>query len=146
MNRVTKTINELIPIMEQHFEAGQPFKLFPKGTSMLPTLKQGIDSVLLIRSENIKKYDIVLYKRKSGQIVLHRVVGKNKAGYIICGDNQMMFEYGIDANQILAKALGYYKDFTYISADSREFVKNARKISSKRNIKHILKLFGKIRV
>ncbi len=140
MQRIVKNIAELIPIMEQHFEEALPFKLFPRGTSMLPTLRQGIDSVLLVRSEKIKRFDIVMYKRKSGQIVLHRIIGKNKYGYILCGDHQLNPEYGIEAKQIIAKVLGYYKGSTYIQSDSWKFVMSAIKIDFKRNTKRILNL------
>ena len=58
----------------------------PIGISMLPFLKEGRDSVRLVRpSVDPQKYDIVLY-RVRGEYVLHRIIGFDGDSYIICGE------------------------------------------------------------
>lgn len=65
-------------------------KISPKGTSMLPFLKEGRDSVLVV-PDMPKKYDIALYE-KNGVYVLHRVLEVTPEGYITCGDNSCVHE------------------------------------------------------
>ncbi|MCI5793991.1 MAG: S24/S26 family peptidase [Ruminococcus sp.] len=72
------------------------------GDSMMPLIKQGRD-VLVISVVNgrLKRYDIPLYKRDSGQYVLHRILKVRKNDYVICGDNRCNKEYGITDRHII---------------------------------------------
>jgi len=78
----------------------------------MPLLRQGKDSVILIKSETApKKRDILFYKRSSGQFVLHRIVGLSKDGsYVLCGDNQTALEKGITDEMIIATVSAVYRD------------------------------------
>ena len=77
------------------------------GTSMLPLIRQGQD-LLVIEPPGgrLKKYDIALYRRDSGQYVLHRVLKVRKNDYIICGDNRWHRETGITDRHILGVLVG----------------------------------------
>lgn len=99
----------------------------PVGTSMNPMLYERKDTVKLVKAEDIKKYDVILYQRKNGSFVLHRVVGKNKKGYILCGDNQFIKEYGITDDMIIGKMEGFYKGERYITADDKKYKKYYKK-------------------
>lgn len=59
------------------------------GVSMLPMLKQGRDLFILKKKtdQRCKKYDVVLYYRKPGQYVLHRIVEVHEKEYVVLGDN-----------------------------------------------------------
>lgn len=83
-------------------ENGGEFRLYPRGTSMLPLLREGKDSVCLIKADDIlKKNDIVFYLRDDGHYVLHRIVGVSENGFILCGDNQTALEKFIKKEQII---------------------------------------------
>lgn len=82
----------------------------PKGTSMFPLLNSKCNIIVVKPQLPLKKYDVALYKRKSGEYVLHRVLGKNEQGYIFCGDNQWKLEYGIKDSQIVATLREWYKN------------------------------------
>ena len=59
------------------------------GNSMLPLIREGRDLIILKKPEGrLKKYDVPLYKRDSGQYVLHRVLKVRESDYVICGDNR----------------------------------------------------------
>lgn len=59
------------------------------GDSMMPMLKDKVDLVKIVEAKGIlKKYDVPLYKRPTGEYVLHRIVAVKKNHYIICGDNR----------------------------------------------------------
>lgn len=81
------------------------------GDSMMPLIKQGRD-VLVISVVNgrLKRYDIPLYKRDSGQYVLHRILKVRKNDYVICGDNRCNKEYGITDRHIIGVLSSIIRD------------------------------------
>ena len=109
--RIELTLAESEPLIREVTEGGGEFRLFPKGTSMLPLLRQGKDSVALIKAEEgLRVGDIPLYKRENGDFVLHRIVKIEKDGNLtMCGDNQTALERGIRAEQVIAKTAAIYR-------------------------------------
>lgn len=74
----------------------------PRGVSMLPFLKEGRDSVRLVKPNRApEKYDIVLYRVRN-EYVLHRIIGFDGDNYIICGDNCRGWERGHGREDIIA--------------------------------------------
>ncbi len=72
-----------------------------RGVSMRPLLRQGKDVVMIKKREgHCKKYDTVLFLRKSGKYVLHRILKIDGNQYWIVGDNCVTGEM-VDENQIL---------------------------------------------
>ncbi|MBQ9673568.1 MAG: S24/S26 family peptidase [Ruminococcus sp.] len=81
------------------------------GDSMFPLIKQGRD-LLIIEKPNgrLKKYDIPLYKRDSGQYVLHRILKVRENDYVICGDNRSNKEYGVTDRHIIGILTGIIRN------------------------------------
>lgn len=129
---------DLWPVMAEQLDAGKTVRFAPKGVSMLPLIRQDLDTVVIKTAPpKLKKYDLALYRRKNGQFVLHRVVGVNKDGsYVMCGDNQYWRECGITGENILAMAVGYYKGNEYISFDDENYIKYSKKRVRKQYIKY----------
>jgi hypothetical protein len=101
---------ELYPLMSEVLASGGEFRLYPKGTSMLPLLREGRDSVVLVAKKALKKQDICLYRRKGGEFVLHRLVDLDKEGNpVFCGDNQTVREYGVPVESVLAVVSAFYR-------------------------------------
>ena len=95
-------LEALMPLMEEALAAGGSVRFSPKGTSMLPFLRQGIDQVVLSPlPEQLRKYDLPLYRRDNGQYVLHRIVGVGDT-YTCVGDNQFELEHGVRGDQMIA--------------------------------------------
>lgn len=91
-------------------ESGGEFRIYPKGTSMLPLIVQGRDSVALTKpSGELKKGDIAFYLRDNGQYVLHRVVRAENGVYSMCGDNQLNIEHGIEQRHIIGVVSKIYR-------------------------------------
>ena len=112
MNNGEFYLADAIEVIEEILAGGGEFRMYPKGTSMLPLIKQGKDSVVLKRKFDciVKKYDIAFYRRRSGQFVLHRVMKiEDDGSYTMCGDNQTQLEYGIKAEQIIGYVDRMYK-------------------------------------
>lgn len=97
------TMQELLPFIEEALNNDKTFTIPITGTSMLPLLVQGRDTVTLKKCDApLKKGDLPLYRRKDGAFVLHRVVQVNSDNsYTMCGDNQFLKEKGIEHSQII---------------------------------------------
>lgn len=99
----------LMPLIKERLAAGQSVRFSPKGTSMLPMLRQGIDSVVLSPlPEKLKKYDLPLYRRADGSFVLHRVI-KVADAYTCIGDNQFQTEPGLTHDQMIGVVTAFYR-------------------------------------
>ena len=87
------------------------------GSSMLPMLRPRRDLLIIERpSESLKRYDVALYRRDSGQYVLHRVLKACKDGYTMCGDHQWQREFGVTDRQIIGVLIAFVRDGKEISA------------------------------
>ena len=70
---------ELLPIIDQKLKDGGKVSFTPYGISMMPLLFPGRDSVTIeTPKRDLRKNDIVFYRRKNGQFVLHRVESVKK--------------------------------------------------------------------
>lgn len=100
-------LEALMPLIQEELAAGKTVRFSPRGTSMLPMLRQGIDRVVLSAlPETLRKYDIPLYQRENGQYVLHRIVDADRT--ITCmGDNQFEAEAGLRREQMIAVVTGF---------------------------------------
>lgn len=102
-------------MIREQLAKGQTVQFKPKGTSMRPMLRQGVDSVVLAPlPAKLKKYDLPLYKRDNGQYVLHRIVEAGDT-YTCIGDNQYVYEYGVRPDQMIGLVIGFYRDQEYHS-------------------------------
>ena len=119
MKNIDFSMNDLVPVILEVVESGGEFRLFPRGTSMLPLLREGQDSVILVKKGPLSVGDICLYRRENGQFVLHRLVGHAKDGTLsFRGDNQSETEHGIHEEQVLAVVSAYYRGDKRISVGS----------------------------
>lgn len=102
------TLHDVLPAIKSVVESGNEASFIPEGISMRPMLSGGRDEIVLKRARfPLKKYELPLYVRSNGTIVLHRVVkvyrrkdGKN--AYLFRGDNTFVTEHGIEDSNIIA--------------------------------------------
>ena len=103
-----------MPLFREQLDRGSTVRFSPRGTSMLPMLRQGIDQVVLSPlPEKLNRFDLPLYQRSNGQYVLHRIVGEKDGAYICMGDNQFQKERGIVREQLIAVVSGCYRNGKY---------------------------------
>lgn len=134
------SLEELWPLMAEQIAEGKSVRFGPKGISMLPLVRQFQDTVVIKKApEKLKKYDIPLYRRDNGQFVLHRVVGENADGYIMCGDNQCVYEYGITDKHILALAEGLYRGDEYVSFADEKYISYSHRRVRRQAFKRFLR-------
>ena len=116
------SLAELEPIMLEVLNSGAEFVMKTHGISMTPMLSDGMDEVVLVKPYGkLNKYDVALFKRHDGQFVLHRVVGENSQGYIFRGDNQIVNEYGVTDDMIVAVMNAYIKNGKRINVTDGEY-------------------------
>lgn len=96
---------EIFELIRERVEAGGTAKLVVTGRSMEPLFKDGLTVVELSAPRKIKKYDIVLYVRPDGNVVLHRVVKLRGEVLWLRGDNEVVTEVGILARFVAAVAV-----------------------------------------
>lgn len=95
---------ELLPQYEILLAQGQTdLPLVITGHSMHPFLVNGRDTVFLSPLVDApRRGEMVLYRRDSGQYVLHRVYRVQKDGYTMVGDGQSRTEKGVRHDQMIA--------------------------------------------
>lgn len=114
---------ELEPLLREVLEADGTFRITVTGTSNLPTLHPGRDTVVLGRVNGpLRKLDLPLYRRANGQYVLHRVVSTEADGtYTCCGDHQWMKEPGIRLDQVIACVVSICRNGREFSAFNKRY-------------------------
>jgi len=102
------SISQIVEVMNVAFEKNLKFEMPVNGTSMLPFIHAG-DLVTLekITNSQIKKKDVIFYKRDNGQYVLHRVYKIKNNCLFILGDNQLNIEKNVRYDQVIAKMVSY---------------------------------------
>ena len=91
-----------MPLIQEALAAGKSVSFSPMGFSMLPMLRQGIDTVTLSPiSGELRKYDLPLYRRENGKYILHRIIRAGET-YTCMGDNQLEPETGLHRDQMIA--------------------------------------------
>ena len=115
-------MEELAPVIEETLGSGGTFEISIKGTSMLPLLVEGRDSVVLTAATDfLKKDDIPFYRRADGSFVLHRVWKAENGVYTMCGDNQWVKETGIEHSQIIGVVASIRRNGRELSVGSMRY-------------------------
>ncbi len=108
-NTHRKSIGDMVPVIDEVISAGGNVRLDVKGYSMWPLLRSEIDSVLLKKPTDIKKYDVVLFKRTDGTFALHRIVKITNSSLTTVGDNQYIFDQTVTPDAVIAKAVEFQR-------------------------------------
>lgn len=91
-----------MPLIRERLDAGGTVRFSPMGISMMPMLRQGIDTVTVSPlPEKLQKYDLPLYQRTDGKYILHRIVEAGDT-YTCIGDNQFVYETGLTHDRMIA--------------------------------------------
>lgn len=117
------TLDEIYPAIKETLLSGGTVELPITGTSMFPLLKASRDTVIIKADSNYSIGDIIFYRRDDGHFVLHRIVGTDENGFILCGDNQTQLEKNIENRHIIAKVIEINRDGKVISAQDPKYLK-----------------------
>lgn len=103
IGKVTLTdMADIVNLSMPFLEMGKEIKFTVVGNSMHPLFCNQRDKVIVAKAQKVKKRDVILYRRQDGSYILHRVVGKGKLGFKLCGDDQIAIEYPVKREDIIA--------------------------------------------
>jgi signal peptidase len=103
---------EMFPVIKEILEGGGRAWITVTGMSMYPFLREDEDSVELSSTsiDTIKRGDIVLIKRVTGEYILHRVLRREKESFYIIGDAQQWIEGPLMPEQLIAVVTAVKRD------------------------------------
>lgn len=130
-------LSDFEPIIREVVGSGGEFVMKTHGTSMLPLLSDGNDSVVLASKAHFEVGDVVFYKRPNGQYVLHRIVGKRADGFVMRGDNQIINEYGITSEHIIAVMRAFIRNAKRTDVNDEDYKKYVSSLKFKYRKKKI---------
>lgn len=111
-------LDQLGKLAEERLKAGQQVRLTVVGNSMYPLFRSKCDSVVLAPiSGDIKKNDVVLYRRKNGQYVMHRIIQRKHGVYAANGDNQAWVEKPLYREQLLGRMIAFVRNGKYVTVN-----------------------------
>lgn len=85
-------MNNLSPL-EREILSGKPVVTLTYGDSMEPLLYNKSTRVVIVKTTgSLKKYDLPVYKRDTGQFVMHRIIKADNEFYYTRGDNRTGLE------------------------------------------------------
>lgn len=125
---------------KEYLESNKVLIYSTTGTSMLPLIREGLDTVQIEKpNRKIRKYDVVLYVRDNGQYVLHRVVRVRKDGYVLIGDNQYILEKGVRRDQIIGIMVAVFRGEKLVKTTSMKYKLYSRRIVWFRFLRRVIK-------
>lgn len=130
--------NDLIyETLKKELEKKGEIAFSPRGNSMWPTLKNKAQTVLIKKkTDRLDIYDVGLYYRNDGKIVLHRVVKVESDCYVFCGDSQFYLEK-VSENHVIGVMEGFYRGKKYIEVTDEKYVKKIKKLYKHNKIRKI---------
>lgn len=104
MEKLICSPTEFVGIIEKTISEGGKMPLVVTGNSMRPFLKDGRDIVWLEKccETDFKKGKILLFRRASGKIVLHRVLKIETDGTLVMNGDAQLWCENIKNDQVLA--------------------------------------------
>ncbi len=132
-----REFKEIWPLISEIISSGGEAPIYPNGQSMLPLIRPGKDMVTIVAPSELKKDDIVLFVRQTGQFVLHRIVCIKKDYCNMIGDNEKAIEFKIPVSNVLAKVKSIQRDGEIVDFDSKEYKKYLKKLHRKINFNRL---------
>ena len=101
MKKRVVDIYEYMAMLRELVEEGKEVSLLITGNSMSPFLIHERDYIYFKKPDRpLRRGDMVFYRRKNGQYVMHRICRVTAEGFDIVGDGQSVIERGVRREQI----------------------------------------------
>lgn len=102
--------------IEELLKQGNTIQIHTQGYSMYPMFVPGRDEAVIQQAvpAKLKRGEVVLYRRKSGILVLHRIWKRKPDGFYMVGDNQTEIEGPLEESQIKGVLLAFIRKGKYI--------------------------------
>lgn len=107
---------EYMAVLEDMVDQGMEVTLNVSGTSMEPFLVHKRDSVYLgTPTRPLRAGDVVCYRRRNGQYVMHRIMKRRGNQFFLAGDHQTTLEGPVEREQIFAVMLSANRNGRWIT-------------------------------
>ena len=103
---VPVALKNILPVIDEMLYSGGKVTFTTNGASMQPILKSG-DSVTLIKANEYKNGDVVLFRKEDGKFILHRIIRIRGNEVLTQGDSLSSIDEPIDKSKILGKAIAF---------------------------------------
>lgn len=102
--------------IEELLEQGNTIQIHTQGYSMYPMFIPGRDEAVIKQAvpADLRRGDVVLYRRKTGILVLHRIWKHTSDGFYMVGDNQTEIEGPLEDSQIKGVLMAFIRKGNYI--------------------------------
>lgn len=132
-------LKDALPVVLSAIESENGFHFYQHGTSMLPMLRDGIDSVVIVSKDRIKPTvgDVIFYRRKNGDFVLHRIIAEKNGAFTTCGDNQTVPEKNVSEASVIGVLMSFYRGDELVMRDNDDYCKYVKKRLSTRRCRYI---------
>lgn len=117
------------------------------GDSMEPLLHHRKSTVVIqAPASRLKRWDVALFRRPTGEYVLHRVIRVEPDGYRILGDNRLWPEM-VPVGWVIGVMAGFYPDESgqYVSCQSPAYQSYLKTLRLRRARLWLLALPGRVR-
>ena len=105
--------------LEEVLASGRPVVTITIGDSMEPLLYNRSTRVVIYRTDcELKKNDLPVYKRPTGQFVMHRIIRVDKDYYYTRGDNRIGLE-PVPKEWVLGGVTEIYRKDKHFSVDNK---------------------------
>lgn len=107
--------------LEKEIASGKPTITLTYGDSMKPLLYHKSTRIVIVNLEtNLKPNDLALYKRPSGQFVLHRIIKVDAEYYFTRGDNRYGMER-VPKKWVLGVVTEIYRKNKHFSMNNKQY-------------------------
>ncbi len=108
---------ELFPAIKELLDNNQKVRITVTGDSMMPFLREDIDSVELSATDfdSLRFGQITLIRRTNGLYILHRLIHKKRDCFYIAGDAQYWIEGPVYPHQLIAVVSNLWRGNRQIS-------------------------------
>lgn len=114
-------MNEKITPLEREILSGQPVVATTSGDSMEPLLFHQDTRVVIVKAEGVlQKGDLPVYKRPSGQFVMHRIIRTDQEAYYTRGDHRCGLER-VPKEWVLGVVTEIYRKNHHFPVTSRKY-------------------------
>lgn len=114
-------MSETTSTIEEQLAAGRPVIFFTVGDSMEPLLFHRDTHIVIVKVDHrLKKGELPLYRRPSGQYVLHRVIGVDGDFYYTRGDNRFA-EERVPCEWVIGVATEIFRHERHILVTDRSY-------------------------
>jgi signal peptidase I len=110
--------HELLPFVEEIIQSGRKARITVTGNSMRPFIVSNRDEVLITGFKALKKGDIILFKNKNGEYILHRIYTIKDMKYRTIGDYCLNDDGQVEQTNIIGVVEKIMRKDRIIACDS----------------------------